>query len=252
MTVFGSVPYLNAKPLLEGLAASQDTLRLHPPSLLHQAVLDAQVSVALLPVASYLENPGLRLIPGTGIVSRGEVRSVKVFHAHSKIHLSNTASIYLDPHSKTSQRLLKLLLVKKYRRSLDEIVWTSSPEEAQSVLTIGDRALAQSHFDNAADLGLEWHELTGLPFVYACWMSQTPLTAEIATQIHNAKMRGKQALPSIAQRQTVVSEEDAYEYLTRHIHYDLEGPELVGLKTFFDWVVELENQRYDTSLRFVA
>ena len=253
MLTIGSVPYLNAMPLLEGLDRSASSpLILDTPARLHELVLQKKIDIALLPVASYLENPELKLIPGTGIISRGEVRSVKVFHQHSKIDLSNTTSIYLDPSSKTSQRLLKVLLVKKYGRKLDEITWADYPQHAESVLEIGDKALEKSHFDNATDLGLEWKNLTGLPFVFACWMSQVPITQEILARLHNAKMSGKQCLEKIAARQKIVASEEALSYLTQNIHYDIEGPELVGMKMFFDWVVELENQNYDTSLRFVA
>jgi len=253
MPRIGSVPYLNAMPLLEGLeqAASTPLVR-ENPSRLHERVLSGDIDVALLPVVSYLENPELRLIPGTGIVSHGAVRSVKAFHKNPRVDLSNTASICLDPCSKTSNRLLKILLVKKYNRDLNEILWSDSPESADTYLEIGDKALLKSPLNHASDLGKEWHELTGLPFVFACWMSQVPINQELLTQLHNAKMTGKQSLEEIAARQTLLPLDEARSYLSQNIQYDIEGPELVGLKTFFDWVVEMENQSYDTSLRFVA
>ncbi len=83
-------------------------------------------------------------------------------------------------------------------------------------------------------------------------MSRIPITQELLTQLHNAKIMGRQALEEIASRQKLIPPEEALSYLTQNIQYDVEGPELVGLKMFFDWVVELENQNYDTSLRFVA
>jgi Predicted periplasmic solute-binding protein len=253
MPVLGSVPHLNARPLLEGLEkATGSVIHFDSPVQLHEKVLSGKIQIALLPVISYLENRDLKLVPGTGIVSHGEVKSVKVFHEKSGVDLANTQSIYLDPSSKTSQRLLKVLLVKKYNRKLDEILWTDRPDYAESVLSIGDHALANSHFGNSTDLGLEWQKLTGLPFVYACWMSQIPIPQELLAKLHNAKMTGLQSIDEIAARQTVVPHEDAVHYLTHHIQYHIEGPELVGMKMFFDWVVELENQGYDTSLRFVA
>ena len=253
MPEIGSVPYLNAQPLLVGLEeATNSGIRFDHPVALHEAVMRRELEVALLPVVSYLENPELKLIPGTGIACLGEVLSVKVFNENSRVNLGNADRIYLDPESKTSTRLLKILLVKKYNRDLEEIIWTTRPEDAQSVLKIGDKALECSHFGNSIDLGQEWQDLTGLPFVFACWMSQTPITRELLAHIHNAKMRGKDSLEAIAQAQEIIDPDDALVYLTKHIKYDIEGPDLVGLKLFFDWVVELENQDYDTSLRFVA
>lgn len=253
MPSIGSVPYLNAFPLLEGLGeVTSSPILFDTPTRLHEHILNGRVEVALLPVVSYLENPELKLIPGTGIISHGEVKSVKVFHERPGVDLSNTTHIYLSPDSKTSQRLLKILLEKKYDRNLNEIIFTDRPEDADSILEIGDSALAKCHFGNSTDLGWEWYLLTGLPFVYACWMCQGPITQELLTQLHNAKMLGKQSLEEIANRQKILSPEDAYQYLTQNIQYDIEGPELIGLKVFFDWVVELENQNYDTSLHFVA
>lgn len=253
MPSLGSVPYLNALPLLEGLeAATQTPIVFDSPTRLHERVLLGEIDVALLPVISYLENPDLRLIPGTGIVSHGEVRSVKAFHERKGVTLANCMRIHLDTDSKTSRRLLKLLLLKKYDRDLAEIEFVEAARNADTVLQIGDKALEKSHFGNASDLGAEWQELTGLPFVYACWMSRVPITQEMLTHLHNAKMMGKQSLEDIASRQKLIPPDEALGYLTRNIQYDVEGPELVGLKMFFDWVVELENQNYDTSLRFVA
>jgi chorismate dehydratase len=253
MPIVGSVPHLNALPLLEGLEETiSSSIHFDSPSRLHERVVAGNIDIALLPVVSYLENPELRLIPGSGIVSHGEVKSVKVFHEKPGIDLSNAERIYLDPNSKTSQRLLKVLLTKKYNRNLEEIIWTDEAESADTFLEIGDKALEKAHFGNSTDLGLEWHELTGLPFVYACWMSQVPITQDLLTKLHNAKMTGRQSLEEIASRQKFLPVEDALNYLTKNIQYDIEGPELVGLKMFFDWVVELENQNYDTSLRFVA
>lgn len=253
MPEIGAVPYLNAQPLVLGLEEATDRgLYFDSPAGLHQAILSNRLDVALLPVVSYLENPQLKLIPGTGIACRGPVLSVKVFHEKPGIDLRNADRIFLDPESITSQRLLKILLKKKYYRDLDEIQWTERPEDAQSHLLIGDRALERSHFGNSTDLGEEWLALTGLPFVFACWMSKGDITQDLLTHLHNAKMRGKNHLEDIANAQEIIDPNDALVYLRDHIKYDIEGPDLVGLKLFFDWVGELENQDYDTSLRFVA
>ncbi|HCU25196.1 MAG TPA: hypothetical protein DF383_09270 [Deltaproteobacteria bacterium] len=253
MPTLGSVSYLNALPLLEGLEASTASkIIFDTPARLHDQVMSGEIDVALLPVVSYLENPELKLIPGTGIVSHGEVRSVKAFHEKRGITLANTTRVFLDTESKTSHRLLKLLLLKKYGRDLNEIEFLDRPEDADTLLQIGDKALEKSHFGSSTDLGAEWQELTGLPFVYACWMSRIPVTSELLTELHNAKMRGKQALEEIALRQNIVSSDDALAYLSQNIQYDVEGPEWVGMKMFFDWTKDLENRDYDTSLRFVA
>ena len=253
MPRIGSVPYLNALPLLEGLESSIGSpIVFDTPARLHERVCQGEIDVALLPVVSFLEHQELKIIPGSGIVSHGPVRSVKAFHEKRGYNLSKSRRIFLDTDSKTSCRLLKLLLLKKYERDFSELEFVAEMSKADTILQIGDKALERSHFGNSTDLGAEWQELTGLPFVYACWMSRVPVTADLLAQLHNAKMTGLQNLQEIALRQTKIAPEDALSYLTQNIQYDVEGPELVGLKMFFDWIVELENQNYDTSLRFVA
>ncbi len=253
MPQIGSVPYLNALPLLEGLEAStRSKLLLSPPATLHEAIATQKVQVALLPVVSYLENPEFRLIPGTGICCNGAVKSVRAFFHPKHRSLETVQKVYLDPHSKTSQRLLKVLLAKKYERNLHKIQWVHQLKEADCALQIGDKALINADRGHSVDLGTEWYEFTGLPFVFACWMSKNSVSRDLLVQLHNAKMNGKQNLEAIAQKQKIVSPPEALDYLTRCIHYDIEGPELVGMKLFFDWVGELEKQVYDTSLRFVA
>ncbi len=253
MPQIGSVPYLNALPLLEGLETStRSKLLLSPPATLHEAIAAQKIEVALLPVVSYLENHEFRLVPGTGICCNGAVRSVRVFFHPKHRSLETVDKVYLDPHSKTSQRLLKVLLAKKYERNLHKIEWVDQLKEADCALQIGDKALINANKGRSIDLGTEWYEFTGLPFVFACWMSRGPVSQDLLAHLHNAKMNGKQNLEAIAQRQKIVSPHEALDYLTQCIHYDIEGPELVGMKLFFDWVGELENQVYDTSLRFVA
>lgn len=253
MWKIGSVPYLNAKPLLFGLENSDKAgLYLAPPAQLHQDILEKKLDVALLPVVSYLEYPELKLIPGSGIACCGPVLSVKVFHRKAGLSLANTESIYMDVESKTSQKLLQILLHKKYERDFEEITWHQDPDAADSYLLIGDKALKHQSEGSSEDLGELWHHLTGLPFVFAAWMSSGEIAQELLTELHNAKMQGLQNIDEIAATQNILPKEIAKKYLQDNIRYSMNGPELVAMKLFFDWVMEWEQQDYDTSLRFVA
>lgn len=254
MTLFGSVPYLNARPLLETLEAlSGEAVFLAPPAELHQAMQRGEVEIALLPVMSYLEEPSLRLIPGTGIISRGPVQSVLAFHRDRESNLENTPSVYLDPHSKTSQQLLQVLIKKKYQRDLSEINWTPHFEEAETYLLIGDAALLhRQHNPHFNDLGQEWDRLTGLPFVYACWMSRHPVEPKILDWLQHSKGMAKENLLRICQQQEMIDTANAFEYLSHCIHYQMGGPELIGLKLFLDWVAEIKDGQYETSLKFIT
>ncbi|MCB1215216.1 MAG: hypothetical protein KDK66_07050 [Deltaproteobacteria bacterium] len=250
----GSVPYLNAKPLLYGLEENPDfQLHLAPPAQLVPQVFKGSLDLALLPVVALLEHPELKLIPGTGIASQGEVQSVRVFFKHQYSNLLNCHTFCLDKDSQTSSWLLKVLLKKKYNRDLEEIQWVEDPNQAEACLLIGDPALKQWHEGQVSlDLSQEWHNYTGLPFVFAAWMSSQDLSPSILQILSQAKQSGKNAIPSIAQKQKILPPDLVLDYLSHAIHYDLKSAELLGLKLFLEWVEELGEKNYDTRLRFVA
>ncbi len=252
--LFGSVPYLNATPLVSALEElSGERVLLAPPAELHEAMAKNQVSIALLPAVSYLEDPQLKIIPGSGIISHGPVQSVLAFHRGPSINLANSESIYLDPNSKTSHQLLKIILKQKYQRELNEINWSPNFEKAHSYLIIGDQALLHRQINPYfTDLGTEWDKLTGVPFVYACWMSKTEVEPETLSYLHSAKLMGKKNLAKISAEQEMIDPAIAFEYLSKSIQYHMGGPELIGLKLFLDWVAEIKEEAYDTSLKFIT
>ena len=69
----GSVPYLNARPLVHALP--ENITYLHPSKLAEEFAL-GKFDVALLPVAAALVQPGCLLVDGLGIASDGPVSSV--------------------------------------------------------------------------------------------------------------------------------------------------------------------------------
>jgi hypothetical protein len=132
MMRIGCVPYLNARPLLEGLAAE-----LAVPSALADQFTQGRYQAALLPVFETLRLPAPRIADGYGICSLGPVQSVIVAHRNP---LSQTEEILLDPASRSSVNLLRILL-KSYLKIAPRLVTTSNDPLAARLL-IGDPALA--------------------------------------------------------------------------------------------------------------
>ena len=66
-------------------------------------------------------------------------------------------------------------------------------------LVIGDRAFAQRLTLNYHyDLGLAWKEMTGLPFVFAAWVSNKKMTMAFSEAFNNATALGLNQLDTIA------------------------------------------------------
>ena len=80
MLRLGSVPYLNARPLLSGLSGRPGiSLLLLPPARLAAELREGSLDAALVPVLAPLTRTGYRLVEDLGIVSDGPVRSVLLY-----------------------------------------------------------------------------------------------------------------------------------------------------------------------------
>ena len=107
----GSVPYLNARPLvafLEKLSvAARIELSYAVPSLLAEQLESGILDAANVSIFELFRQPNLFLLPGMSISAYGPVESVRLFY---KPPLASVQKIALDSSSLTSVALLKILL----------------------------------------------------------------------------------------------------------------------------------------------
>ena len=118
----GPVSYLNAKPLIWGLNSS--LLQTDVPAALSEQFFAAKLDIALLPVVDILRAGAASIVDNVGIGCDGEVFSVVVA---SRTSFLETRKIHLDPASRSSTALLRVLLAEFY------------PEGPQIVGRRGDR-----------------------------------------------------------------------------------------------------------------
>jgi chorismate dehydratase len=238
--VVGSVSYLNAAPLLEGLAGEAGlTLRLESPARIADHLRAGSLAVGLVPVIEAARQ-GLIALPGPAIATRGPVRSVLL---HARVPLEAVRTLALDPASRTSQALVRILLHASF--GLEPIL-VDGPAEgdplaagADAALIIGDRAMLPAPDDRRViDLGRWWREMTGLPFVFAVWAGQDASTLRtLAPRLLRARERGLASLDAIARREADVRGIDAAAacaYLREAIHYDAGPEERSGLLRFLE------------------
>lgn len=230
----GTVPYLNAAPLVYGLEdgnGSESLVRL-PPAALADELAAGNLDAALVPIAEFLLHAeDYVLVEGAAIASRGPVYSVILAHNRP---LHDIRSVALDPDSRTSVLLTRALLELGRGRRVDYYL-PGLPADAR--LIIGDPAIAYRR-DNpirpVIDLGDLWQNWTGLPFVYAGWaIRRESATPELADRLRAAKRAGLAARPQIA------ADAEELHYLTEHIRYDLGSDEKAGLLQFAGYLVEL-------------
>jgi chorismate dehydratase len=117
--------------------------------------------------------------------------------------------------------------------------------DADAVLLIGDRAMraALPGFRHSYDLGQEWTDWTGLPFVYAAWAVRSGVNLDgIDGSLQQSKRRGVENVAAIAcQAAQELGLDAAFcrRYLTHIIRFDLGPAEKQGLSRFYELASEL-------------
>jgi len=255
----GAVNYLNTKPLicdLEELAPEAELI-LEVPSRLADLLAEGQLDVALIPVIEYFRSGAYSILPNLSIASRGPVLSVTLF---SRVPWQSIRRVALDAGSRTSAALAQLLLHKRYgvRPEVTALPLDRHAEDADAdaVLLIGDRAMRAClpGFAHAFDLGQEWADWTGLPFVYAVWAVRPGVDlGNVADALAEAKRRGLTRIGQIAFQEAPRLGLDAgfcRRYLQSIIHFDLGPREQAGLQHYYMLACELGLARRGVSLAY--
>ncbi len=238
----GSVPYLNAKPQVDWFHSpdcdADAEISYAVPSHLARMLREDALDVANVSIFEAFQNPELLLIPGISISAYGAVKSVRLF---SKTPLDQIRSVALDTSSLTSAALTQIILAEQFGITPHYEHHAPSLEAMLAVcdagLIIGDLKL----FDlmpgvTVYDLGYGWEKLTGLPFVYACWLARRDRVSEdMVRALTDAKTWGLQRLEALAQKWSIefrLPFDRCADYLMHVMNYDLTPLQLEGLFAF--------------------
>jgi chorismate dehydratase len=244
----GAVTYLNTKPLVHGLAEAADFLDVsyEVPSRLADRLVAGELDVGLIPSIEYLSHPHYRIVPDACIACRGPVLSVKLF---SRVPMDRISTLALDEGSRTSVALVRILLKQRFGLfpQLQPLPLDADAGDspADAVLLIGDRAIRpwRSDHPHVWDLGAEWCEFTGLPFVFAMWTARPDVpVARLEIALRQARDRGLSQLESIASQEAPrvgLTFEECLGYLRDNLYFHLGDQELRGLEKFRRLAVEL-------------
>ena len=239
----GAVSYLNSKPLIEGLdeATPHAELLLDYPSCLADQLADGELDVALIPSVEYFRNPGHEVVSDACVATHGAVLSVKMY---SRVRPGAIRTLALDAGSRTSATLVQIILAEKYGVKPEllplSMEQTTVDTDADAILLIGDRAMHSpaERFVATWDLGEEWINWTGLPFVFAMWVVRSEFDGrEIEQALCDARDRGIASLEPIANREAAdlgIDEDAAFDYLYDNLHFTLGAAERHGLRLFYE------------------
>ncbi len=236
----GTVPFLNAKPLTIALEGKPDVaLVVAPPSKLARMLSSGALDGALVSSFALFHIPNARFVPGVSIASRGPVESIRLYCRRPADSLRRVG---LDSWSLAAANMARIYL--KYRWGaapefvpIDPLKPPRGDETLDAFLLIGDNALQEPPGDHyVLDLGEEWTNFTGLPFVYALWVFRPEAgDASVAALLQDAKKEGVKRIEEIVSGPLPpnVDKNTAWRYLTACVRYDLRDEELEGLRRYY-------------------
>jgi len=233
-----AVNYLNTKPLLYGIKNHRvmNDIELYEayPAMVAQMLLEGSADVGLIPVAVIPELAESHIITDYCIGCNGAVASVCIF---SEVPMENITRVYLDYQSRTSVMLAKILL-KEYWKSNAELIHATEEsfihniKDTTAALIVGDRALIQrQRSPYIYDLGEAWKSHTGLPFVFAAWVSNKRLNNYFTNAFNEANGTGLQCINEVAALNKF-NDFDLKRYYTKYIHYELNDEKRSGMDLF--------------------
>lgn len=243
----GIVNYLNAKPLNYGIQhhpiAQEIIISEAFPAAVADDLISNKINIGLVPVATLMQIPNAHIVGHYGIAADGIVASVCIY---SQVPMESIEIVYLDYQSKTSIRLAQILMKHHFKHAVQfkkaPLDFIDKIGGNTAAVIIGDRALAQlQHFEYVYDLADEWKKFTGLPFVFAAWISTVPLSADFIAAFDEANAYGLGYIDEIVAN-TPFEAYDLKKYYTENIHYYLDASKIEGLKKYLHYLTIMQKE----------
>ena len=241
------VSYTNTLPFKYGITESglldKVALEYDIPSVCAQKLLDGRVDIGLVPVAVLPRLVSYHLVSKYCLGCNGEVDTVKLY---SEVPLEQIGEVLLDYQSRTSVSLVQVL---------SSFYWKISPRFVQAekgferkiggntaAVVIGDRCFDMNgRFAHEYDLAGEWKKYTGLPFVFAAWVSNKKLDEAFVREFEAALKFGLDRVREAVQKHVSGDkQEQVLTYLTERINYQLDADKQRSMEYFLSLLSQLQ------------
>jgi chorismate dehydratase len=268
----GRIPWINCYPVYgaidRALVPVPAQLVTGTASELNDLLAAGELDVSAVSAVEYARNAAAyHLLPDLAITCDGPVHSVALFSRRPLVELSGS-TVLLTASSRTSVLLLELLCRHRWgitprfatvrAEAIDLTSLAGLPHEA--VLVIGDAALlltARGEYPIKVDLGAEWWDWTGRPFVFAVWAARRDTAVGPVRAVHARLLESREwglahldDLAAEAARRTGVDEPTCRAYLG-DLDYALSYRHLAGLTDFFRRLAQ-DGLVPDGSLSFIS
>ncbi len=205
----GQIPYLNCVPFYDRFENRPFRILPLTPRQMGRIAEVQQIDGGPFSLLDYWRVEKAYEALDYGIAVKNFARSVVLYSNHNWMEL-NGKRIGITSDTSTSVELLKVLLARKYGvtaklERMHPVFQAQEAEQFEAVLVIGDEALLRAksglaNFHFVFDLGHEWHEWTGLPFVFAIWALRRGVSDEkkraLMQQLEEAALDADQRHPN--------------------------------------------------------
>jgi aminodeoxyfutalosine synthase len=205
----GKIPYLNCVPFYDRFESKPFRLIPLAPRQMGKLAEQNQIDGGPLSLLDYWRVEKDFDLLDYGIAVRHLARSV-VFYSNFPWMELEGKRLGITSETSTSIELLKVLLANKYGvaaklERMHPIFQASGAAHFDAVLVIGDEALIRAkaglaNFRFSFDLGKEWNDWTGLPFVFAVWAVRKNVITEkkqaLIDQLEKAALDADQRHPN--------------------------------------------------------
>jgi chorismate dehydratase len=236
-----AVCYYNTLPFIYGIRHSGKLsgyeLSLDVPSQCAHKLLNNEADVGLIPVGALPQFDPYHLVSDLCIGADKDVKSVLLL---ATSELSQIKTIYLDTDSLTSVNLVRILAERYWKINPEwkSLALLNAPlSDHEGKVLIGDKTFGLStQYPYCFDLAGEWIKHTGLPFVFAVWISRKPLPASFLNEFKAALSWGvnHRENSTIMAQQPHITEQELVSYLTNDISYPLDAQKQKGMELFLD------------------
>ncbi len=244
-----AVSYLNTLPFLYGikhyLQSGNYEFEQKIPAECAKQLIDNKTDIALIPVASIPHVPMANLVSDYCIGANGKVHTVLLV---SDVALDEIQQIYLDYQSRTSVNLVKVLANKYWNIQPQwinaSVGFENNIKGKTAGVVIGDRAFhLHEKFKYVFDLSEEWTKMTNLPFVFAAWVANKKIDANVISTFNQSLKFGLENIDAaIAKYHTKTQNNniDLKKYLTQYIDFELNEDKFKAIKLFYQYLSELQ------------
>jgi len=237
-----AVKYANTYPFIYGMIESgfdkKVLLETDHPADCAAKLINGRVDIGLIPVAALSTLNDYNIISDYCIGANGEVRTVMLL---SNSPFSEVDTVYLDYRSRSSVNLT-IVLAKNFWKK--EYRWINTSESFdfknvgrnEAVVLIGDQCFEyENSYLFRVDLALEWKKFTGLPFVFACWVSNRRLEKEFIYEFNKALETGVSDIDAVVYKMGqsgIITGDVLKDYLTNNIDYNFDDEKKKGMDLF--------------------